>query len=98
MGTEYIVHDDPKVTVSLDEMSNRFALCIFGDSVSHYTDADKPMSVTHDQLTPEQVIQMSIKMLQVATYWMDQADFDCQLRLALKERGMMREIKTALED
>lgn len=97
MGTEYIIHKDDKLEVSLDEASNRFALCMFGDSVSLQTDADKPLAVSHYNILPEQVIHMAVKMLQTASYWCDPDDFRRQLALSMKDRNMLREIKEAVE-
>ena len=97
MGTEYVVHKDDKLEVSLDEASNRFALCIFGSSVRHYTDADSPLSISHYDILPEQVVHMAVKMLQTASYWMDPDDFRRQLALSMKDHNMLREIKEAVE-
>lgn len=96
MGTEYVIHSDDHVEISLNEMSNLFELSICGDSVSHYTDAVKPMSVTHDQLSPGQVVKMAVRMLQVASYWMDDTDFDRKLLLELKDRKMLKDIQRAI--
>lgn len=100
MGTEYIVHKDDKVEVSLLEASNKFELSFDGEvhTLDHSDLTKTKIHVyTHDQLTTEQLIEMGVKILQVASYWSGLQGFDVELKKCLKKHDMLYDVRKAVE-
>lgn len=81
MGTEYTILKKAGVEIAIDEMSNRFELAIDADN------AEAPASLHSDEgrigrahtsavdMTPEDLITMSLEMLKVASYWCSDEEF-----------------------
>jgi hypothetical protein len=98
MSTEYeILRVDEDTYVSLDEHSNRLDLSVNFDE-------DKNSCVVRD-LSPEQIVEMALEMLKVASYWMDSDDFNIVLKAYLEKKGphayeatVMRDIGRAAEE
>lgn len=84
MGTNYVIHKDDQHEISIDEHSNRFTFmfcaekknvfgeeCIQNAMIATGRDGDVKalfMDSTH-YLTPEQLANIAINMLQISLYW-----------------------------
>ena len=80
MGTSYTLHKNETTSLSLDEMSNEFDLCIWVQAFDPTRDDDDPRieslaSVEMSNLTVEEVTEIALEMIKVCSYWAEDRDY-----------------------
>lgn len=63
MGTTYGILQGDHSEIEPDEMSNKLTICIRDSSGNE---------ISSERYTPEQIIQMSLEMLKVCSYWAEE--------------------------
>lgn len=77
MSTQYKLCERNGITVELDERSLKFELCLYQDVVEDSSDGSylagdqKALSDTDAVFLPEDLVTMSLAMLKVASYVLD---------------------------
>lgn len=102
MSTQYKLVERDGITVELDERSSKFELCLYQDIVedssdgSYLTGDQKALSDTDAIFLPEDLVTMSLVMLKVASYVLDEEEIRKKIVETISEDRWMKDLLFAI--